>query len=86
MFGLVQPDELADLNQMEVQQLKNRYNDKSINKRFYIGVDKAKMRLYDVEESAQSNNVDSNSGYGDNKDSEYSLDKVFSKDFTKIKI
>ena len=44
------------------------------------------MRLYDVEESAQSNNVDSNSGYGDNKDSEYSLDKVFSKDFTKIKI
>lgn len=86
MFGLVQPDELASLNQMEVQQLKNRYNDMNINKRFYIGVDKAKMRLYDVEESAQSNNVDSNSGYGDNKDSEYSLDKIFSKDFTKIKI
>ena len=43
-----------------VKQLKNRYNDPTINKRFVVGIDRAKMRLYDVEQSAQQNITDAN--------------------------
>ena len=46
-------DELEALNQMKIKQLKNRYNDPAINRAFIIGVDRAKMRLYDVEQAAQ---------------------------------
>lgn len=53
MFALISTDELHALNQMMVKQLKNRYADPSINKRFVIGVDRARMKLYDVEQSAQ---------------------------------
>lgn len=53
MFALISTEELADLNQMLVKQLKNRYSDPTINKRFVIGVDRTKMRLYDVEQEAQ---------------------------------
>jgi replicative DNA helicase len=53
MFALISTEELQDLNQMMVKQLKNRYSDPTMNKRFVIGVDRAKMRLYDVEDSAQ---------------------------------
>ena len=53
MFALISTEELQDLNQIMVKQLKNRYNDPTMNKRFVIGVDRAKMRLYDVEDSAQ---------------------------------
>ena len=42
-----------------VKQLKNRYNDPTMNKRFVVGIDRAKMRLYDVEQSAQSDILDS---------------------------
>jgi len=59
MFALMSNDELESLGQMKVKQLKNRYNDPSVNKTFVIGVDRAKMRLYDVEGSAQTL-VDSN--------------------------
>ena len=59
MFALMSNDELESLGQMKVKQLKNRYNDPSQNKTFVIGVDRAKMRLYDVENSAQTL-VDSN--------------------------
>jgi archaellum biogenesis ATPase FlaH len=59
MFALMSNDELEQLGQMKVKQLKNRYNDPGVNRAFIIGVDKAKMRLYDVENSAQ-NIVDSN--------------------------
>ena len=59
MFALMSNEELEALGQMKVKQLKNRYNDPSINKAFIIGVDRAKMRLYDVENTAQ-NIVDSN--------------------------
>ena len=52
-------EELEALGQMKVKQLKNRYNDPSMNRAFIIGVDRAKMRLYDVENNAQ-NIVDSN--------------------------
>jgi replicative DNA helicase len=59
MFALISTEELADLNQIMVKQLKNRYSDPTTNKRFVIGVDRAKMKLYDAEESAQTNISDS---------------------------
>ena len=58
MFALMSNDELEALGQMKVKQLKNRYNDPSVNRAFIIGVDRAKMRLYDVQQSSQ-NIVDS---------------------------
>ena len=60
MFALVSNDELEQLGQMKVKQLKNRYNDPSINRSFIVGVDRSKMRLYDVEQRAQTDLVDAN--------------------------
>ena len=59
MFALVTNEELENLNQILVKQLKNRYNDPSSYKRFVVGIDRAKMKLYDVEESAQRDLADS---------------------------
>ena len=59
MFALISTEELEELNQIMVKQLKNRYNDPTINKRFVIGIDRAKMRLYDCEQKAQNDIVDS---------------------------
>ena len=59
MFALISNEELEELNQIKVKQLKNRYNDPAVNRAFIIGVDRSKMRLYDVEQSAQQI-VDSN--------------------------
>ena len=59
MFALITNETLERLNQIQVKQLKNRYNDPTSNKRFIVGVDRAKMRLYDVENSAQVDIVDS---------------------------
>ena len=59
MFALISTEELEGMNQIMVKQLKNRYNDPTMNKRFCIGIDRAKMRLYDVEESAQDDLVNS---------------------------
>lgn len=59
MFALISTEDLEKMNQIMVKQLKNRYNDPTINKRFVIGVDRAKMKLYDLEESAQKNIADS---------------------------
>ena len=53
MFALISNDELEGLGQMKIKQLKNRYNDPSINRAFIVGVDKSKMRLYDVQQKAQ---------------------------------
>ena len=58
MFALQSNEELEQLGQMKVKQLKNRYNDPGLNRSFIIGVDRSKMKLYDVENSAQ-NIVDS---------------------------
>jgi replicative DNA helicase len=55
MFALVSNEELEALNQIIVKQLKNRYNDPSFYKRFVVGIDRAKMKLYDTEASAQDN-------------------------------
>jgi hypothetical protein len=59
MFALIQTEELEGLNQIMVKQLKNRYNDPTKNKKFIIGVDRSKMKLYDVEQQAQEDLVDS---------------------------
>jgi replicative DNA helicase len=59
MFALITNEELQGLNQILVKQLKNRYADPSSNKRFVLGVDRAKMRLYDAEQSAQEDISDS---------------------------
>ena len=59
MFALISTEELEQLGQIMVKQLKNRYNDLSVFKRFIVGIDRAKMRLYDCEQTAQDNILDS---------------------------
>jgi len=59
MFALISTEELEGLNQIMVKQLKNRYNDPGLNKRFVIGIDRARMKLYDCEQEAQDDIVDS---------------------------
>ena len=59
MFALISTEELEEVNQVMVKQLKNRYNDPTMNKRFVLGIDRAKMKLYDVDQSAQEDIVDS---------------------------
>jgi len=72
MFALISTEELEQLGQIMVKQLKNRYNDPTIYKRFIVGIDRAKMRLYDCEQTAQNDILDSGqeeeyNGYEDNK-------------------
>ena len=59
MFALITSEELEDLDQLVVKQLKNRYNDPTIFKRFVIGIDRSRMKLYDVEQEAQEELIDS---------------------------
>ena len=70
MFALVSTEDLENLNQIMVKQLKNRYNDPTMNKRFVVGIDRAKMRLYDCEQSAQNDIVDDTDGVEYNKSEE----------------
>ena len=58
MFALISSEELEELGQIMVKQLKNRYNDPSYFKRFTVGVDRGKMKLYDIEQSAQQGLAD----------------------------
>lgn len=58
MFALIATEELRELNQIMVKQLKNRYSDAGVNRRFVVGLDRPKMRLYDVDESAQEGLLD----------------------------
>lgn len=58
MFALISNEDLQSRSQVMVKQLKNRYNDPNMNKRFVIGVDRSKMRLYDVDQSEQADIVD----------------------------
>ena len=81
MFALISTEELEQINQIMVKQLKNRYNDPTINKRFVVGIDRSKMRLYDVEQSAQDSLTDSN------QDIEIETVKEdLSKKFAKLKV
>ena len=59
MFALISTEELEGLNQLMVKQLKNRYNDLGTNKRFVVGIDRSKMKLYDCEQEAQEDIIDS---------------------------
>jgi replicative DNA helicase len=88
MFALVTNDELEALNQILVKQLKNRYSDPSYYKRFVIGVDRSKMRLYDTEQSAQDDLIDS--GQDDIPDKPLNTfgvrENKFNKNFSGIKV
>ena len=79
MFALISTEELEDLGQILVKQLKNRYNDPTMYKRFVVGIDRAKMRLYDVEQSAQKDILDSGKEeeYDYEEDSKPSLKQKF---------
>jgi len=68
MFALISTEELEGMNQIMVKQLKNRYHDPTMNKRFCLGIDRAKMKLYDVEQSAQKDLVDSGQDHGDEEE------------------
>jgi len=79
MFALISTEELEELGQIMVKQLKNRYNDPTIFKRFIVGIDRAKMRLYDCEQTAQTDVVDSG------QEEEYSYDDKPKKSFDGFK-
>ena len=66
MFALISSEELEELDQMVVKQLKNRYNDPTVFKRFVIGVDRSRMKLYDCEQEAQEELYDSTEKVKDN--------------------
>jgi replicative DNA helicase len=76
MMAIISSEELEQLNQVMVKQLKNRYGDPNYNKRFVVGIDRAKMRLYDVEESAQDDLIDVDNGpinsFGNNEKKDFS--------------
>ena len=74
MFAIISNDDLEALGQLKIKQLKNRYNDPGINRSFIIGVDRAKMRLYDVGQQAQ-NIVDSNQKEEEPKEKDIAYDK-----------
>ena len=80
MFALISTEELEGLNQIMVKQLKNRYNDPTIYKRFVIGIDRAKMRLYDCEQKAQEDIIDNGQEDEYNKE-----DKIPKKSFSEFK-
>jgi archaellum biogenesis ATPase FlaH len=82
MIALISTEELQQLNQILVKQLKNRYADPSNNRKFVIGVDRAKMKLYDVEQSAQDDIIDEDKPAFDNTDSGKRMgqDRKFNKD------
>ena len=69
MFALISTEDLETLGQILVKQLKNRYNDPTIHKRFVVGIDRAKMRLYDCEQTAQEDILDNG------KEEEYSYEE-----------
>jgi len=79
MFALISSEELQDLNQLMVKQLKNRYNDPSINRKFVIGVDRARMKLYDVEQHAQNDIIDDTPSFDSTPSGKF--DKSTFKDF-----
>ena len=80
MFALISTEELEGLNQIMVKQLKNRYNDPTIYKRFVIGIDRAKMRLYDCEQKAQEDIIDNGQEEEYNKEN-----KIPKKSFAEFK-
>jgi archaellum biogenesis ATPase FlaH len=81
MFALISTEELEGLGQIMVKQLKNRYNDPTMNKRFVVGIDRAKMRLYDCEQSAQNDILDN----GKEEEYDYPEESNLKKKFSSLK-
>jgi len=79
MFALISTEELESLGQILVKQLKNRYNDVNIFKRFVVGIDRSKMRLFDCEQTAQDDLLDSK------KEEEYNYEEKPKKSFEGFK-
>ena len=87
MFALITTEELQQLNQIMVKQLKNRYSDPNNNKRFVVGVDRGKMRLYDAEPSAQADIADSGQVKNDVPLNTFgNREKKFNKNFGGLKV
>lgn len=84
MFALISTEELEELNQLLVKQLKNRYNDPTVNRKFIIGVDRAKMKLYDVEAEAQRGLSQANQT--EDLDVKFGAGIRMSRDYSDIKI
>jgi len=81
MFALISTEELEGMNQLMVKQLKNRYNDPTSNRKFIVGIDRARMKLYDVEARAQRDLVDSGQS-----DTDWQPRSKPGRDFSAIKI
>ena len=79
MFALISTEELEEVNQIMVKQLKNRYNDLNRNKRFVIGIDRSKMKLHDCDQSAQDDIVDSGQEEEYNNDESKKIKNKFAK-------
>ena len=77
MVALSQTEELEKLNQYQVKQLKNRYSDPAFHRKFVIGVDKSKMRLYDVEQSAQKEIIDDTPLFDRSQDAKTNIKNIF---------
>ena len=75
MFAIITSEELESLNQLMIKQLKNRYNDPTAYRRFVVGVDRSKMRLYDVEQSAQEDILDDGPAFDKSKFAEEGEDR-----------
>ena len=95
MIALISTEELQELSQFMVKQLKNRYSDPAVHRRFVIGVDREKMRLYDVEQSAQSDIMEDKpimdkTNFGQRRDEEENMGwktkKMGRKDFSGLKV
>jgi archaellum biogenesis ATPase FlaH len=76
MLALISTEQLESMNQLMVKQLKNRYNDPTENKRFCVGIDRSKMRLYDVEDSAQTLSSDPISSPSPTQSADFSAFKI----------
>jgi replicative DNA helicase len=86
MFALISSEELEALGQIMVKQLKNRYSDPTAHKRFVLGIDRAKMKLYDVEQGAQSGLADAGSKSSQPNNFSSPKDKFKKKDFSGFKV
>jgi len=88
MIAIISTEELSELNQVLVKQLKNRYGDPSENKRFVLGIDKGKMRLYDAEQTAQDDLIKIDSKQKTNEINTYSNIKTRSakNNFSSLKV
>ena len=82
MFALISNDELEEMGQILVKQLKNRYNDHNNHKKFVVGIDRAKMRLFDVEQSAQNDVLESEPTVSYNEN----MDKLKTKTFRRMSL